>query len=75
MAGKLGSVNRFMAAVLACVWSAGGLAGLAAAFLTGRRPLALAALFALGYALLWARVAIAGRLLKWNQIATPWRGR
>ena len=64
MAGDLGSVNRFMAAVLVCVWSAGGLAGLAAAFLTGRWLLALAGLFARGYALLWARVSIAGRLLK-----------
>lgn len=75
MAGKLGSVNRFMAAALACFWSAGGLAGLAAALLTDRWLLAVAGIFALGYALLWARVAITGRLLKRNQIATLWRGR
>ena len=51
------------------------MAGLAAALLTDRWLLAVAGIFALGYALLWARVAITGRLLKRNQIATLWRGR
>lgn len=71
--GRLGSINRFAAAVLACVWAVAGLAGFAAASVTGHRVLVPARLFSLWYELLWTRVAVEGRLLKWNQIVTPWR--
>lgn len=41
----------------------------------GRWVLALAALFALWYAALWAHVVARARLLTWKEIAVPWRAR
>jgi hypothetical protein len=75
MRGKLGHINRVVAALLSLVWACGGIAGLAAAYVTGRWLLALAALFALWYAALWAHVAAHARLLTWGEIAAPWRAR
>jgi len=61
--------------MLSLVWACGGMAGLAAAYAYGRWLIALAALFALWYAALWARVVARGRVLTWREIAVPWRTR
>lgn len=73
MSAKIRSINRIGAAILSFVWAVAGLAGFAAAFVTGHRVLVPAGLFSLWYALPWTRVAVEGRLLKWNQFVTPWR--
>jgi hypothetical protein len=75
MRGKLGHINRAVAAILSLVWACAGIAGLVAAYAYGRWVLALAALFALWYAALWAHVVARGRLLTWREIAVPWRAR
>jgi hypothetical protein len=75
MRGKLGQINRAVAAILALVWACAGIAALVAAYASGRWVLALAALVALWYATAWARVVARARLLTWNEIATPWRAR
>ena len=72
---KLGSVNRFAALILALVWAGAGIAGLAVAFAYGVWIAGVAAVFALWYAVLWARIAIQARLLTWSEFATPWRAR
>jgi hypothetical protein len=45
------------------------------AYVYGRWVMAIAALLALFYALLWIRVAVKARLLTWSEIAAPWRAR
>ena len=75
MRAKLGHISRAVAAILSLVWALVGIAGLAAAYAYGRWVLALAALFALWYAALWAHVAARARLLTWREIAVPWRAR
>jgi hypothetical protein len=75
MRGKLGRINRAVAAVLALAWACTGIGALVALYVSGRWVLALAALFSLWYATLWARVAARARLLTWSEIATPWRAR
>lgn len=72
---KLGSINRSAAVILALVWACAGAGGLAVAFTQGVWVAAVAGIFALWYAILWARVGIQGRLLKWSEFATPWRAR
>ena len=72
---KLGSINRFVAVLLALVWGCAGIAGLTVAFAHGIWVAAVPAVFAFWYAVLWARVGIQARLLNWNQFATPWRAR
>ncbi|MEO5595540.1 MAG: hypothetical protein ABIQ97_00110, partial [Lysobacteraceae bacterium] len=68
-------VNRFAAALLAVLWACGCAMGLLATFAM-HRPLAIiGAVFALAYAVMWARVAIQGRLLAWSDIAKPWLAR
>jgi hypothetical protein len=71
----LNGVNRTVAAVLAVVWGSAGIAGLVAAYASGRWVMALAALFALSYAVLWVRVVAHARLLDWSEVAVPWRRR
>ena len=71
--GHLDSVNRAVAALLALVWAGVGIAGLVAAYVQTRWLMGLAALFALCYAALWIRVVARARLLKWSDIAMPWR--
>jgi len=73
--GTLGHVNRAVSGVLALAWACTAIGAVVAAYLTGRRLLWLAAIFALGYAALWVRVAARGRLLRWTEISAPWRGR
>lgn len=72
---KLGFISRFVALSLALVWACAGVAGLALAFTRGLWVAAVAAVFALWYAALWARVGIQARLLTWSEFATPWRAR
>lgn len=68
-------VNRFAAALLAVIWACGCASALFVTFVK-HRPLAIVgAVFALAYALMWARVAIQARLLEWRDIAKPWRAR
>jgi len=74
-ANKLGSINRSVAVILASVWACAGLAGLTVAFVQENWAAAVAGLFALWYAILWARVGIQARLLTWSEIAMPWRAR
>ena len=47
-----------MAAILSLVWAALGVSGFLAAYKSGRWMLVVAAIFALVYATLWARVAV-----------------
>jgi hypothetical protein len=75
MRDRLGHINRTAAAILSFVWAGAGIAGLVAAYAYGRWVLALAAIFALWYAALWARVVARARLLTWKEIAVPWRAR
>jgi hypothetical protein len=75
MRGKLGSINRLVAVILALVWACAGIAGLVVAYVYGRRMAAVVAFFALWYAVLWVRVVVHARLLTWSQVATPWRAR
>ena len=72
---KLGHINRAIAAILALIWALSGITGLVAAYVYGRWIIALAALFALWYAVLWARVVARTRFLAWSEIAMPWRVR
>ena len=74
-AKKLGAINRLAALILALVWACAGVAGLAVAITRGIWVAAAAAVLALCYAILWARVGIQARLLTWSEIATPWRAR
>ena len=75
MRNELGYINRAAAAILSLVWACAAIAGLVAAYAYGRWVLALAALFALWYAALWAHVVARARLLTWKEIAVPWRAR
>jgi uncharacterized membrane protein len=75
MRTKLGHINRFVAVILALVWACAGVAGLVVAYVSGRWVVALVALFALWYALLWVRVVAHARLLAWSDVAAPWRAR
>lgn len=74
-AARVGSINRLVAAILALVWACAGVAGLTVAFTQGMWVAAVAGVFALWYAILWARVGIQARLLTWSEFATPWRAR
>jgi len=75
MPSKLGPINRVVAAMLALVWACIALGGFIVAYASGRWVVGLAAVFALGYAGLWVRVVARGRLLKWSEVAVPWRTR
>ena len=72
---KVGSISRVVAAMLALVWACAGIAGLVVACTQGLGGAGIAGIFALWYALLWARVGIRARLLTWRESATPWRAR
>jgi hypothetical protein len=72
---KLGSINRLVAVILALVWACAGVAGLVVAYVYGAWMAAVAAIFALWYAVLWVRVVVQARLLAWSDVATPWRER
>jgi hypothetical protein len=61
--------------MLSLVWACAGVTGLVAASVYRRWLLVVPALFALWYAVLWARVVARARLLSWREIAVPWRAR
>jgi hypothetical protein len=73
MRSKVTGINRFVALLLAIVWSCAGIAGMVSAFAGGHILLALAALFALVYAMLWLRVFARARLVRLSELALPWR--
>lgn len=73
MRTKLSSINRLVAAFLALVWASAAVAGLVVAYVSGRWVVLMLALFALWYAVLWARVVVQARLLTWSEVATLWR--
>ena len=75
MRTKLSPINHLVAALLALVWAGAAVAALVVAYVSGRRVVLLLALFALWYAVLWARVVVQARLLTWSEVATPWRAR
>ena len=75
MRTKLDSINRLVAVILALVWACAGVAGLVVAYVYGAWMAAVAAIFALWYAVLWVRVIVQARLLAWSDVATPWRAR
>jgi len=75
MRTKLSSINRLVAVILALVWACAGVAGLVVAYVYGAWMAAVAAIFALWYAVLWVRVVVQARLLAWSDVATPWRAR
>lgn len=63
-ARALSGVERGVAVCLAAVWIATGSAAFYFAFLQSRWLVAIAALGAVGFGIVWARVAWLGRLLK-----------
>ena len=67
--------NRIVALALGLTWLSAGVAALAAGLLYGRWLLAVLAVFALSYAMLWFRVVARSRLLTWSELAAPWRVR
>ena len=71
--GKLSSVNRAIALALAVVWLGAGVAGIVLGLIHGRLLLAVLALFAISYAVLWFRVVARSRLLTWRELVVPWR--
>jgi uncharacterized membrane protein YjjP (DUF1212 family) len=73
MIRKLDQINRLVATLLAVVWAVAGLGFLWVGLLQGRWIAVILATFALGYAFLWTKVAVEGRLLNWRDILTPWR--
>lgn len=61
----LGPLGRTVAALLALVWIAAGVAALVLGLGPHRRLGLLAGPFAIAYGVLWARVARTGRRLDW----------
>lgn len=66
-------INRVVAFLLATIWFCAALVGLAVALVGGHLLFALLALFAMGYGMLWFRVYARGRLVRWSELALPWR--
>ena len=73
MGRKLGRVSRLVAVILSLIWACVGVSGLVVAFTLGRWVLVAAAIFALWFSVLWARVVCLARLLTWKEVLTPWR--
>jgi hypothetical protein len=69
----LSKLERALAAFLALVWIVAGLAALYVAVLRSRWALSLCALIAIGYGLVWTRVAVLSHLLTWPRLLKPWR--
>jgi hypothetical protein len=71
--GKLSTDNRAIALALAVVWLSAGLAGIVLGLIKGHFLLAVLALFAISYAVLWFRAVARSRLLTWRELLVPWR--
>src|SRR4051812_22683778 len=72
---EISVVNRTVAFVLAVVWLCAGIGAVCLGFAQARWLVVVLGLFALGYALLWLRVAVRRRLLTWSRLIAPWRTR
>jgi uncharacterized membrane protein YbjE (DUF340 family) len=70
----VGGINRAVAIALAVVWLCAAVAGLVAGVVHERPIMIAVAVFAGWYSALWFRVATERRLLRWRDVATPWRG-
>ena len=62
---ELGPVNRTIAGLLALIWLLGGLLALYTAFTRHRWIALVVAPLAVGYGVVWARVAWTGRRFQW----------
>ncbi|HEY2862057.1 MAG TPA: hypothetical protein VGK37_00375 [Casimicrobiaceae bacterium] len=72
---KLDGANRVLAFVLAFVWLAAAISAIVSGVTRMRPTLVVLGVLALGYAVLWMRVAATRRLLTWSELAVPWRRR
>ncbi len=72
---QLRGPDRAVALLLAVIWLAAGLTAIFLGIENRRWALCAAALFALFYGVLWARVAARERLLTWRDVVAPWRAR
>ena len=73
MKSSVTGVNRFIALLLAIVWLCAGMTLLVIAFVDRRALLALLGLIAIIYAMLWLRVFARARLVRFSELALPWR--
>ena len=67
LSSAMGRVNRVVAAVLAVIWIAGGIAGLFLSIKSNHIKFIVISLLALAYGGLWVRVAQTGRRLEWRR--------
>jgi len=67
-------INRGVALVLAVVWLLAAIAGVIVGIVDGRPLMIAVAILAGWYSALWFRVVAQGRLLRWRDVAAPWRG-
>jgi len=67
----LGPFGRFIAALLAGIWIAGGLAGAAIGWRNGSWALLLCGAAGVWWGLLWVQVARKGRRLRWPGNSGP----
>lgn len=66
-------LNRIAAAALACIWLGAGAVALVLGIERGKAGTVMLAVLAIGYGLLWFRVAARSRLCTWRELAMPWR--
>jgi len=70
---RFSAVDRTIATLLGAIWLVAGLAAVVIGIATTRwQPIVLGSA-ALWYASLWLRVAAQRRLLRWTELAFPWR--
>jgi len=75
MQRKVSGVNRWVALILAIIWSGAGAVGIVLAVLNSLPVLGLLSLFALCYSALWSRVFGRSRLLTSKKLPLPGRTR
>jgi len=63
---RLGTVDRIIAGVLAVVWISAGATGLIVAWSQQQWVIGVSAVLAFGFAALWLKAALHGRLLTWR---------
>ena len=73
MRSNVNGVNRLVALLLATIWFCAAVVGMAVALVGDRLLFALLALFAMCYGMLWFRVFARKRLVRWSELAFPWR--
>lgn len=72
---QLRGAHRTMAALLALVWLASGIAGVAIGLVQHRWASLIVGLLAVGYGVLWSRATWRGRMLKWAPLGASRRHR